>query len=57
MQLEREPRMHNAIKMLSGPLAGRRRYRIGDWRVIYAIDEEKSQVFVLSIALRREVYE
>ncbi len=57
MQLEREPRMHNAIKMLSGPLTGRRRYRIGDWRVIYAIDEEKAKVFVLSIAHRREVYE
>jgi mRNA interferase RelE/StbE len=43
--------------MLTGPLAGLRRYRIGDWRVLFTIDEERSKVFVLSIAHRREVYE
>jgi mRNA interferase RelE/StbE len=56
-QLEREPRRHNAIRMLTGPLAGLRRYRIGDWRVLFTIDEERSRVLVLSIAHRREVYE
>ena len=56
-QLEREPRRHNNIKRLSGELAGRLRYRIGDWRVIYRIDEQANRVLVLSIAHRREVYE
>lgn len=56
-QLEREPRRHNAIRMLSGPLAGMRRYRVGDWRVVFMIDDERSRVSVLSIAHRREVYE
>jgi mRNA interferase RelE/StbE len=56
-QLEREPRRYNNIKRLSGKLAGRLRYRIGDWRVIYRIDDQANRVLVLSIAHRREVYE
>ena len=56
-QLEREPRRHNNIKRLSGKLAGLVRYRVGDWRVIYRIDDEAGRVFVLSIANRREAYE
>ncbi|NCA11678.1 type II toxin-antitoxin system RelE/ParE family toxin [bacterium] len=56
-QLEREPRRHSAIRMLTGPFAGMRRYRIGDWRAIFTIDEERSLVSVLAIAHRREVYE
>jgi mRNA interferase RelE/StbE len=56
-QLEREPRRHNNIKRLSGRLAGHLRYRIGDWRVIYRIDDQANRVLVLSIAHRREVYE
>ena len=56
-QLEHDPRRHGNIKRLSGKLAGLLRYRVGDWRVIYRIDDESSRVFVLSIAHRREVYE
>jgi len=56
-QLEQEPRRHNNIKRLTDPFAGLLRYRIGDWRVIYEIDEPHSRVVVLSIAHRREVYE
>ena len=56
-QLEREPRRHNNIKRLSGKFAGHLRYRIGDWRVIYRIDDQARLVLVLSIAHRREVYE
>jgi mRNA-degrading endonuclease RelE of RelBE toxin-antitoxin system len=36
-------------------LAGRLRYRVGDWRVIYRIEDHR--VVILSIAHRREVYE
>ncbi len=56
-QLERDPRRHNSIKRLSGKLAGRLRYRIGDWRVIYRIDDQARHVLVLAIAHRREVNE
>ena len=56
-QLERDPRRHNNIKRLSGELSGRLRYRIGDWRVLYRIDDAASQVHVLLIAHRSEVYE
>ena len=57
-QLERDPRRgSNNIKRLSGKLAGRLRYRLGDWRVIYRIDDRARQVFVLLIAHRGDVYE
>jgi mRNA interferase RelE/StbE len=56
-QLEQEPRRHNNIKRLAGPLKGLLRYRVGDWRVIYSIDDARKRVSVLSIAHRREVYE
>jgi mRNA interferase RelE/StbE len=56
-QLERNPRRHNNIKRLTGPLSGNFRYRVGDWRVIYRIDDRDKQVRVLTIAHRREVYE
>jgi mRNA interferase RelE/StbE len=56
-QLEREPRRHNNIKRLSGEFAGCLRYRVGDWRVIYRIDNRSKRVLVLSIAHRSEVYE
>ena len=56
-QLEREPRRHNNVKRLSGELAGRLRYRVGDWRVIYRIDDPAKKVHVLVIAHRREIYE
>ena len=48
---------HNNIKRLSGKLTGRLRYRVGDWRVIYRIDDTARQVHVLVIAHRSEVYE
>ena len=56
-QLEREPRKHNNIKRLSGPLAGFLRYRIGDWRVVYQIDDNARRVRVHTIAHRGQVYE
>ena len=43
--------------MLTGEFAGKRRYRVGDWRVIYTVDNEQSAVIVLTTAHRSEVYE
>jgi mRNA interferase RelE/StbE len=56
-QLEHDPRRHNNIKRLSAGLAGRLRYRVGDWRIIYQINDLARQVHVLVIAHRSEVYE
>jgi mRNA interferase RelE/StbE len=55
-ELEREPRKHNNIKRLTGKYLGLSRYRVGDWRVIYRIDDSTNRVLVLSVANRREAY-
>jgi mRNA interferase RelE/StbE len=55
-QLEQNPRTHPNIKALKGDLAGLYRYRIGDYRVIYSIEDEVVRVFVVAIAHRSEVY-
>ena len=56
-QLERDPRRHSNIRRLKGAMAGMLRYRVGDWRVIYEIDDDARQVNVILIAHRRDVYE
>ena len=56
-QLERDPRRHNNVKRLSGRFAGLLRYRVGDWRVVYRINDRARQVHILLIAHRSEVYE
>ena len=57
-QLEREPRRHNNVKRLSGKaFVGYLRYRVGDWRVIYRIDDLAERVYVVTVAHRRDVYE
>jgi mRNA interferase RelE/StbE len=56
IQLERDPHHHPNIKPLTGPLAGLFRYRIGDWRVIYRIEESQVIVIVIAIAPRGRVY-
>lgn len=35
---------------------GHRRLRVGDWRVVYRIDEEIKKVIVLIICHRKDVY-
>ena len=44
------------IKQLKGDLTGYYRYRVGDYRVVYCIDDEQKRVVVTVIAHRREVY-
>jgi mRNA interferase RelE/StbE len=56
-RLEQEPHFHPNIKPLKGSLAGSNRYRVGDYRVIYRIDDPQQVVHVLKIAHRSEVYE
>jgi mRNA interferase RelE/StbE len=44
----------DAYPILKGKWAGLRKYRVGDYRVIYAV--LKSQVVILRIGHRRDVY-
>ena len=54
-QIEQElSKSADAYPMLKGQFAGLRKYRIGDYRVIYAI--VKDDCLVLRIGHRREVY-
>lgn len=41
---------------LSGPLAGKWRYRVGDIRIIVRFEDHVMVILVVSIANRREVY-
>jgi mRNA interferase RelE/StbE len=50
------PFVHPNIKKLSGVLHNRFRYRVGDWRVVYRVDEKDKQVIILVIAYRSDVY-
>ena len=41
---------------LKGNLKGLYRYRIGDYRVIYVIDQEEKKVMILKVNHRKKVY-
>jgi mRNA interferase RelE/StbE len=56
-QLRAEPHRHPNIRRLRGPLGGLFRYRLGDVRVIYSINELSRTVNVVEIGNRRDVYE
>jgi mRNA interferase RelE/StbE len=55
--LETDPRRGNNVKRLTGDWEGYFRYRVGEWRVVYRIDNDARRVYVAVIAHRREVYE
>jgi mRNA interferase RelE/StbE len=57
LSLESDPRRGNNVRQLKGDWAGYYRFRVGDWRVIYRIDDDAFRVYVAVIAHRREVYE
>jgi len=54
LALEDTPRLHGVTK-LSGS-SDRWRVRVGNYRIIYRIDDTARQVTVLRIAHRRQVY-
>jgi mRNA interferase RelE/StbE len=56
-RLEAEPRRGNNVKRLKGEWTGYLRYRVGDWRVIYPVDDMAKRVNVVVVVHRREVYE
>jgi mRNA interferase RelE/StbE len=51
-----DPRPPGAT-MLRGGEHGRWRVRVGDYRVVYAIEDDRLLVLVLRVAHRREVYD
>ncbi len=44
-------------KPLNGNLKGLWSYRVGDFRIIYKIQDDKCLVFVITIGHRRDVYD
>lgn len=43
-------------KKLKGELAGYYKYRVGDYRIIYTFDVEKSSVIILKVEHRQGAY-
>jgi mRNA interferase RelE/StbE len=56
-RLKVEPHEGGNIKLLTGNLAGHYRYRVGDYRVVYRIEEDRLLVLVILIAHRSEAYD
>lgn len=54
-ELGTDPRPHGT-RMLKGELKGAWRLRVGDYRILYDIDDKRKQVFILDIGHRREIY-
>ena len=48
------PRRHG--KALTGNLSGFWRYRVGDYRIIAKIEDNKLLIFIFEVAHRREIY-
>ena len=44
------------VRALSGQPAGTMRLRVGDFRVVYVIDDEEIRILVVRVAHCREVY-
>lgn len=49
-----DPRPHNSTKLQG--YSNTRRLRVGDYRIIYELDETSSKMTVTRIAHRREAY-
>lgn len=49
------PRIHG--KALSANLSGQWRYRVGDYRLLAKIVDEKVIIYILQVGHRREIYE
>lgn len=55
--LREDPLRYPQALPLKGTVAGYYRWRVGDWRVIYDVNEDEQIVTVLQITHRRDVYE
>jgi mRNA interferase RelE/StbE len=55
-QLRKNPYFGPNIKKLKGEFEGLYRFRIGDNRLFYSIDNEKIIVFILALKQRKDAY-
>lgn len=55
-EVEKLDNPRNRGKILKGNLSNLWRYRVGDYRIISSIDDEKIIIVVLKISHRRDVY-
>lgn len=55
-QLKENPRDGVNIKKLHGELSGLNRYRVGNLRVVYSIEEAQIVVIVVAIGSRGDIY-
>lgn len=55
--LKVSPRNYPNIKPLKGILSGYYRYRVGDYRVVYEINDNKNIVTIILIAHRSKIYD
>jgi mRNA interferase RelE/StbE len=46
----------HSFKRLHGELKGLHSMRVGDYRIVFTVDDDKERVVVLSAAHRRKVY-
>lgn len=53
-KLADNPRLHGAKSLVTRP--GEYRIRVGDYRVVYEIHDDRLVVLVVAVAHRREVY-
>lgn len=54
--LKRNPYFGPNIKRLKGELSDYYRYRIGDYRLFYKIEEKKIIIFIIDIRHRKDAY-
>ncbi|MCH7858063.1 MAG: type II toxin-antitoxin system RelE/ParE family toxin [Candidatus Marinimicrobia bacterium] len=54
--LAEHPHYGPNIKRLKGQLKGIYRYRIGNYRLFYTIDENERRVFILDFSHRKDAY-
>ena len=54
--LKNNPFFGTNIKKLKGDFKEIYRFRIGDYRLFYKIDEQKSLIFILNIENRQDAY-
>jgi len=54
--LRREPHFGPNIKRLKGELSDYYRYRVGDYRLFYAIEEQDVVVVVMALRSRQDAY-
>ena len=56
-RLKIEPCYHPNIKLLKGELSGYYRYRLGDYRVVYKVNQSDRVITIVFIGHRSRVYE